>query len=274
MVRVKLEGSRSHLVLLGAWVWVVLGPTVAGCGAAQPKAPSLGGLEGLISQRKLAEAEEVCRKVVQADPEDSGARGSLARVLCLRGDAALVELGFLERGRKEPATAPRFAAARKFFESAVVEARTALRRSPGDGRIRGTLGLALYRTGERELAVEELKAALKDEPKSAEINNTLGLICYETGKLDQALGYYQAALALQSDLPEACYNLAALYEEDYASTGKATSRNEAIRYYGLYRRYSKGAKDEQVEKAIKDLEAKAPAGSGGAGALGPAAGEK
>jgi len=274
MVTTRKGGSGSQLALFGAWVWVILGPAVAGCGAAQPKKPSLAGLDGLITERKLAEAEELCRRIVQADPGDSEARGSLARVLCLRGDAALAELGFLERGRKEPATAPRYAAARKLFEAAVVEGRAALAASPGNGRVRGTLGLALYRTGQREQAVEELKSALKAEPQSAEINNTLGLICYETGRLDEALGYYRAALALQGDLPEACYNLAVLYEEDFGSTGKAASRDEAIRYYGLYRRYRRGDKDGRVEKAIRELEAKAPAGGRGAGAPGPAAAEK
>jgi Flp pilus assembly protein TadD len=244
-----------------------IGFAAAGCGGQRVKKPTLARLEHLITTGKLTEAEELCRQAMKSDPNDYEARGSLAHVLCLEGDAALAEAGFFvraERGKKdkEPIGSPKYAAARKLFESALAEARQASGQNPKNARIHGTLGLALYRTGEARQAVEELKAALKDDPNSAEINNTLGLICYEAGKTGEALSYYQTALALDNTMPEVCYNLAVLYDDEFARTGRAEARGAALRYYQLFRQYSRGTRDADVQKAIGELEGKGAPGGG------------
>jgi Flp pilus assembly protein TadD len=244
---------------------ISFGLGVAGCGSQGPGKPTLARLELLVSNGKLADAEELCRKALQDRPNDAETRGALAMVLCLRGDAALAEAGYFSiegikaDGTREPITSPKYAAARKFFESAAAEAREALTQTPRNGRIRGTLGLALYRTGQTETAVDELKLALKDEADSAEINNTLGLISYEAGRNDEALSYYQAALALDNTMPEVCYNLAVLYQGEFAKLGRSELRDAAVRYYQLYSRFSKGARDAEVERAVRELEGRGKA---------------
>jgi Flp pilus assembly protein TadD len=242
--------------------------TVDGCGRNSSVKVSRSQLERLISAGKLSEAEGVCRKVLQDNPEDHETRGSLANILCLQGDALLAEKGFFDRPTgvkvdKEPITAPKYAAARKMFESAETEARQALRKDSNNGRIRGTLGFALHRSGRSNQAIEELRSALnelKGQPGAAEVNNTLGLVYYESGKTAEALGCYQAALALDNAMPEVYRNLAVLYDEE-VRFGRPESKDAAIRYYQLYREYSKGTKDAEVEKAIKELEGRGAAKS-------------
>ncbi|GEM_PF-3266845 len=233
--------------------------TMSGCGQDTPE-PTQSNLAHLMDTGRLADAEAMCRSVLSKNPEDAEARGSLAKVLCLQGDELLGKAGFFARtsgGHREPITAPKYAEARKLFESALAEATEALRKEPNNGRIRGTLGLALYRTGKTKEAVDELKAALKDlkdDLRAAEVQNTLGVISYDEGKSGEALSYYQAALSLDNTMPEVCYNLAVLYHDEYARLGRAEAREAALRYYQLFRQYSKGARDEQIEKAIGELE--------------------
>lgn len=231
----------------------------SGCGQGTPEAtPSR--LAHLMATGQLTEAEALCRSVLKKTPDDAEARGSLAKVMCLQGDELLAKAGFFARSaaeKREPITAPRYAEARKLFDAALTEAREALRKEPNNGRIRGTLGLALYRTGQSKEAVGELKAALtdlKEDLRAAEVHNTLGLICYDEGKTGEALSYYQAALSLDNTMPEVCYNLAVLYHDEFARLGKAEAREAAVRYYQLFRQYSRGARDEQIEKAIGELE--------------------
>lgn len=242
---------------------------LAGCGSAPEKSTKTSDVDRLVSEGRLAEAEAACRKVVQANPEDPLAHGLLAKVLCLRGDAALRDAGFFAKGNREPATGPRFVKAQPLFQDAITEARAALKRDAKLGSVRGTLGLALYRAGQAQKAEEELKAALQDAPDSPEINNTLGLIAYAAGRRDEALTYYESALISNRDMPEANYNLGVLYQEKFEKSGREADRKLALKFFENCRRYTKGGSDAQVEEAVKKLENPAARpgterGSGGA----------
>jgi len=275
MVNARVNNIVARPMLVMAWGFMASCSMLAGCGSSGPDKPTLTSLDHLISNGRLAEAEEMLRKTLKDDAGDYEARAALAKVLCLEGDAELAKLGFFDRsaaGRngRGTITDPRYEPARKLYESALAEAREALKKDPKNARIRGTLGLALHRTGDSKGAVDELKAALKDDPESAEVNNTLGLIAYEEGRTGEALSYYQTALALDNTMPETCYNLGVLYQDEFARNGRKDARDTAVRYFELYLRYNRGARDAEIEKTIKELEGQDR--SGGAGASGPGAG--
>ena len=85
-------------LLLGLTLTLSVGSVVLiGCGRKGSGKVSGARLEQLIATGKLSEAETLCKKVLQNEPANVEARGSLAKILCLQGDALLYELGFFSR---------------------------------------------------------------------------------------------------------------------------------------------------------------------------------
>lgn len=257
---------------LRLWSLAVLGCALSalavGCGlGGKPQRSATAQFEELVSQGKLAEAESLCRKTVQSNPNDWEARGKLVRVLCLQGEASLQEAGFFDKPAGEAAEAQKYSKARTLFGSAIAEAQTVLKDHPNLASVRATLGLALYRLGQTKQAVEELKRAISDNGELPEAYNTLGLIHYEAGRTDEALACYQSALALQSDLPDTSYNVAVLYRgKSKQPGGTVADRDAAIRYYQLYLRSGRKEYSAQAKAALAELEA--PSDRGGKEAAG------
>lgn len=270
------------------WKWLSHAVLVAlvisswGCGSSEKQAAPGANLDKLIRDGKLAEAERVCRALVKKNDSDAVARGTLARVLCLRGDAVLAEIGFFDLDPEKAKKAkedPHFEEALGFFQAAAAEARLVFKKLPEKkwpqfAEVRATLGLALHRLGRSEEAVRELKRAVAENRYEAGAHNTLGLIYHESGRKDLALVHFQAALAANPGLAEAAYNLAVYYEDDLTDLAeaeqqaremktpppkdlagrKAGARKAAIRYYRHFLKESGGRRVEEVRARVRKLE--------------------
>ena len=220
---ISVRSTSAGSGLITCALLIFLGFSICGCGSDDNAPPPGAELEELIRTNQLAEAERRCRNLVRNFDSSLLHRGNLARVLCLRGDAALRASGFFNSDVKKADMAQDTALYREamgYFREAEREARKALllgKKEDADQRakVRATLGLALYRQGSREKlkqGVEELKLAIREDEKLAGAHNTLGLIYFDQGKHEAAMAEFLAALSLDPGLAEASFNLAVYYE--------------------------------------------------------------
>ncbi len=257
-----------------------------GCGNnVKPDSPGMK-LDRLLSKGKLDEAEKFCREFVgKKDSDVLVHRGNLAHVLCLRGEAKLDAVGFFDPNPVKAKAAKGKAGyldALALFRDATSECRAVFRELKGEreqqafAKVRGTLGLALYRQGKTTEAINELKRAVADDPRLAAAHNTLGLIFHELGKSDAAEANFKAALQADPGLAEAAYNLGVYFEDELeeltrieteareagsrppkgTATRKVTARSEAVKYYKrfLRERTGKGGWKEEVRKRVEQLQ--------------------
>jgi len=127
-------------------------------------------------------AEEVYRRVLQADPENVDA-------WCYLGTACLNSNRLLE---------------------AVEYFRRALRLRPDCTAARSDLGIALAQLGRTEEAAGCFREAIRLRPDHAEAYNNLGIVLAQLGKKDEAKAAYEEALRIKPDHETARANLAGL----------------------------------------------------------------
>ena len=285
-----MPAARStHWQLTAALVPVLM--FSFGCGKRVERESPGAKLDRLLSANRLDEAEKFCRELVKKRDSDVLIhRGNLARVLCLRGEARLEALGFFDPDPVKARAAKGktgYLDALARFRDAASECRAVLRELRSEreqqafAKVRGTLGLALYRQGKTREAISELKRAVADDPKLAAAHNTLGLIFHELGKSEAAVANFKAALQADPGLAEAAYNLGVYFEDEVAelarieteareagsrppkgtASKKVTARNQAVKYYRRFLREQagKGRRKQEVRRRIQKLAA--PAGN-------------
>jgi tetratricopeptide (TPR) repeat protein len=278
-VRAAHPGLRPCSAVLIAAFFLPL----CGCGkSARPASPDRK-LKSLLREGKLVEAEKFCRDLVRKkDSQVSVHRGNLAHILCLRGEAVLVKIGFFDPAKaKEARASEDYAVAAAFFRDAASQCQRVFKDEPEKdweafAKVRGTLGLALYRQERVKEAIVELKRAVADDPRLGAAHNTLGLIYHELGKGEAALANFKAALQAEPGLSEAAYNLGLYYQEELeeltkveAQAREAGSRppkgtllrkraaaREALRYYRrfLIDRPGNRGQGEEVRRRVEQLE--------------------
>jgi tetratricopeptide (TPR) repeat protein len=146
---------------------------------------------------RLADAERLYRRILQADPRQSTAWYCLG-VIALQG------------GKND---------------SAVDRIAKALAIAPEHVEAHIVLGNALRELGKLEEAVASYRKALAIEPEYAEVHNNLGNALQELGKLDEAIACYRKTLAINPDYAEAHNNLGiALIEQDKLDEAVASYR--------------------------------------------------
>ncbi len=133
----------------------------------------------LYGEGKLAQAERVCRQVVQARPGNADAHNILGATLQALGRGA----------------------------DALAQLRIAVKLAPQAASLRANLGEILRQNGESEEATAELEKAIEFEPGNAQALNNLGIIQYDRGKFADAVDYYRRALAIAPAMAEALNNL-------------------------------------------------------------------
>jgi tetratricopeptide (TPR) repeat protein len=106
---------------------------------------------------------------------------------------------------------------------AIVQLETAVQLAPAHADAQVNLGNALVRMNHLDEAIPHYEAALAVKP-AADAYYDLGFALAGTGQADEAAKSFLAALQLQSDLPEAHYQLARLAEQ-------ANDLSEAERHY-------------------------------------------
>lgn len=158
---------------------------------------------------KLAEAEQICLKILSADPESAATLNLLAvinmalgrheaaltncdRALSVRGD--FVE-AFVNRGI--------VCYALKRFTDALSNYDRAIALRPNNANALSNRGNALNKLQRHDEALQSYDRALALEPNHAEALYNRGFTLNKLGRFGEALADFDAALALRPDYPEA-----------------------------------------------------------------------
>jgi len=96
-------------------------------------------------------------------------------------------------------------------QEAISQYEQALRLKPDFFEAHTNWGIALLHTGRVQEAIAQCEAALRIKPDYVEAYVNLGNALLQTGKLPEAIGEYEQALQLQPDCTEAHYNLAGVF---------------------------------------------------------------
>ncbi len=147
--------------------------------AASPAAPLFAQAVALHQAGRLAEAEQLYRRVLAEAPRHAD---------------ALHLLGVLagQVGRQDVAA--------DLIGQAIAIA-------PGIEAFHSNLGLALQGLGRLDEAVASYRRGIALNPRSPEAHNNLGLTLRDQGRLDEAVACFKKALAIRADFPEVRNNL-------------------------------------------------------------------
>jgi len=127
----------------------------------------------------LAQAEQLCRQILQADPGHVNAHHMLGVILHRQGRA----------------------------EAATIHYQQVLRLQPNSAEPHNNLGIALTELGRLDEAVACYHDAIRINPLFAEAHNGLGYALERQHQLEEAIRCYRQALRLKADFAEAWYNL-------------------------------------------------------------------
>ncbi len=133
----------------------------------------------LLQKGRSAEAEAVCRKALEMEPNQAKTRATLGIALDLEGRP----------------------------EEAIKELRASMALQPGIPETYENLGKALMETGRVADAVESFQTALRLNPVGFKTLNNLGAAYAREGRLDSAIACFRRSLAIRNDFAEAHYNL-------------------------------------------------------------------
>ncbi len=172
----------------------------------------------LAQQRRaegdLANAEELCRQVLKAEPAHAHALHLLGVVLHAKGDLQ----GAIDMTRQAVAADGGVALYHSNLgemyrqagriEEAISEAGCALALEPRYAPILNNLGVARYDRDEYDQAADCYRRAIELEPNSPQAYNNLGNALLALGRAAEALPLYRQAVALSPDYADAHSNLA------------------------------------------------------------------
>ena len=176
---------------------------------------------------RLAEAEEIYRRILLTDPNQIDALHLLGVIAHQQGknDIAVDLIG------KALVLKPDYAEAHNNLgnayyalgrlEDAIASHREALANKPDYAEAHYNLGNAYKGQGKLDEAVACYGRALAIKPDYPEAHNNLGVALHGLGKIDEAAASYDQALAHKPDYGEALNNLCELYEK--------SNRAEALR---------------------------------------------
>jgi predicted O-linked N-acetylglucosamine transferase (SPINDLY family) len=162
---------------------------------------------------QLAEAEQIYRRILAADPQQSDALEGLGIVAYQAGrkDAALQ---LIDRAIAIHPQVSQYHCNRGMvlaslgrLAEAIAAYRAALALRQDYAQVHNNLGNALQAVGQSDEAMAEFQAALAVQPDYAEAHNNLGNVLLGRGKWVEAMASYRKAVALRPDFAEAHNNL-------------------------------------------------------------------
>ena len=168
---------------------------------------------------RLAQAEQIYRVILEAEPGNADALNLLGMIAHQTGNAEAA-LRLIDRAIAANDRAPDFHNNAGLVllrlgrtDDAVVRFRRALALDPAHADAHLNLaGVALRARNPRE-AAHHFRRALKGRPDRADIHNGLGGALSELGEWKEAAASFRRALTLRPNLAEAHYNLATAYRE-------------------------------------------------------------
>jgi len=178
-----------------------------------PHRDALAEAERCRRESRLTEADAVCRRVLEADPNSAEAEhmlgiiahqngklgaaiGHLRRAIVLNPESALyhANLGEMLRLAGRP-------------QLAVEAARQAIAIDPAMAAALSNLGVALYELNELEEAASAARRAIAAKPDFAEAHCNLGSALQALRRFDEAAIAYRTAIALKPNYADAWANL-------------------------------------------------------------------
>ena len=174
----------------------------------------------LYGRGQHAQAERVCRQIIQSRPANADAHNILGVTLAAQGKTdEAVEM--LQRAIKLAPKAPSFYAnlgeilrQANRIDEAEAPLEKAVEIDPKNAQSLNNLGIVRYEQKRFEEAVEFYRRALENRPNMAEALNNLGNALRLTGDIDGAVNAYQEALTYRDGYPEAYNNLGTLLQQD------------------------------------------------------------
>lgn len=171
--------------------------------------PSNGGLDAalaLMRQGRSAEAGEACRRVLQHDPRNFGARHLLGVTLLMQGDATQAEREIAQAIAIDPGVAGAHynrgnaLLALGRVQDAIASYEEALRRKPDFLEAWRNRGDALAQAGRHVDALANADRLLALDPGNVSGWNNRGAALFALGRHDEALASYVRAIALAPDI--------------------------------------------------------------------------
>jgi tetratricopeptide (TPR) repeat protein len=138
----------------------------------------LDQVAALCEQGRLSDAEQVCRSVLQATPDDAEALHLLGLIALQRGDS----------------------------DQAVRLINEAAAAAPQEAKYHINLSAVLGQAGRRDEALETARQVVALHPDYPEAHNNLGSGLVRLGHCEEALASYDRAIALRPNYDEAHYN--------------------------------------------------------------------
>ncbi|HEY9843028.1 MAG TPA: tetratricopeptide repeat protein [Candidatus Obscuribacterales bacterium] len=184
---------------------------------------------------RLAEADAICRQVLQMDPACTDALNLAGVLASQQGDfaAAIARLGkAIALAPKVPQYVCNLALAYAQQGNSAQAIRTflaALRLDPDLLEARASLGALYQNLGDTAAAMACYRAVLERAPGSAQIHYNLGTLCYQAGQADAAIGHYRQALGLAPGNASAANNLGNLLFEQGELDQAATAYMQALK---------------------------------------------
>lgn len=160
----------------------------------------------LYGQGKFAQAERVCRQIIEARPADADAHNILG-----------VSLQALGKG-----------------EESLAELHTAVKLAPHAPNLRANLGEVLRQNGKIDEAAKELEKAVELDPQNAQALNNLGIIHYDRRKFKDAAEFYRKALEARPNMAEALNNLGNALRVTGDLEGAISAYQDALTYREIY----------------------------------------
>ncbi|HEX5788989.1 MAG TPA: tetratricopeptide repeat protein, partial [Woeseiaceae bacterium] len=197
--------------------------------------PRLGAASAAVRENRLAEANTLLRRHLDADPTDVVAMRMLAEVgsrLGQHADAAMLLARCLE-------LAPGYAAARHLyaitlnqqmrFREALREISLALDADPGNANYRTVKAALLVRTGDFDRAIDEYADVLAEYEQQPRIWMSYGDALKAAGRQADSIAAYRRSIAISPELGEAWWGLADLKTWTFAADDIAGMRRQIRR---------------------------------------------
>jgi len=183
----------------------------------------------------LAQAEQIYRQILQANPAEGNALRLLGMVAHEVGQhqAALALLrqavAILPHAGVCHASLATVCVALGQWDEAEASCRQALHCQPDSPEAHHNLGNVLNQRGRPQEAVASFREALRLRPGYAEAHNNLGLALAGQGQVEEAMACYREVLRLRPDLPEPHFNLGNAYRTQRRSAEAMACYEQALR---------------------------------------------